>query len=132
MLTAIEGWPGCTARVYARTARRAERLCDRFPEIARPVETLDAALGGAILVVNATPVGLQGDDQPAPLDRVPEEAAVVDLVYRPGGTAWVRAATDRGHPATDGLPMLIEQGALAFERWFPVQADRGAMWEAVS
>ena len=27
--------------------------------------------------------------------------------------------------------MLIEQGALAFERWFGVTPDRGAMWRAV-
>jgi shikimate 5-dehydrogenase len=28
--------------------------------------------------------------------------------------------------------MLVDQGALAFERWFGVQPDRGAMWRAVS
>jgi shikimate 5-dehydrogenase len=28
--------------------------------------------------------------------------------------------------------MLVEQGALAFERWFGVAPDRGAMWAAVA
>jgi shikimate dehydrogenase len=56
---------------------------------------------------------------------------VLDLVYRPHETAWVRAARARGHRAADGLAMLIEQGALAFERWFGVEPDREAMWAAV-
>jgi shikimate dehydrogenase len=131
VLTAVEGWPGCTVRVHARTPQRAEALCARFSSIARPVGILDATLAGAALVVNATPIGMRDGAHPAPLDRIPADAGVVDLVYRPGGTPWSRAAIERGHPATDGLPMLIEQGALAFERWFGIAADRAAMWASL-
>jgi shikimate dehydrogenase len=56
----------------------------------------------------------------------------VDLGYRRGQTAWVRAARAAGTYAIDGLPMLVEQGALAFERWFGFAPARDAMWEAVS
>jgi shikimate dehydrogenase len=56
----------------------------------------------------------------------------VDLVYRRGGTPWVRAALACGHRASDGLPMLIEQGALAFEKWFARPAPRAQMWDAVT
>ena len=52
----------------------------------------------------------------------------MDLVYRRGETAWVRQVRARGLRAVDGLPMLIEQGALAFERWFGEPPDRRAMW----
>jgi shikimate 5-dehydrogenase len=31
----------------------------------------------------------------------------------------------------DGLLMLVEQGAAAFERWFNVAPDRRAMWDAL-
>jgi len=27
--------------------------------------------------------------------------------------------------------MLVEQGALSFERWFGIAPDRGAMWRAL-
>ena len=54
-----------------------------------------------------------------------------DLAYRVGETALVRAARAAGHRAMDGLPMLIEQAALAFEAWFGVSPDRGVMWKAV-
>ncbi len=37
-----------------------------------------------------------------------------------------------GTRATDGLPMLVEQGAAAFERWFGMPAPRDAMWRAIA
>jgi shikimate dehydrogenase len=83
-------------------------------------------------VVNATPVGLVDDAMPIDPSVLDAEVAVLDLVYRPGGTAWVRAARARGLVASDGTTMLLEQGALAFERWFGVAADRRAMREALS
>jgi shikimate dehydrogenase len=56
---------------------------------------------------------------------------VLDLVYRRGETQWVHAVRARGLRAMDGLVMLIEQGAAAFERWFGFPPDRDAMWRAV-
>ena len=132
VLAAIEGWHAASALVHGRTAARVDLLCSRFPRVARPASELEGALRRAALVVNATPIGLRSDDHPAPLELLPREAAVVDLVYRIGGTPWSRAARERGHRACDGLPILIEQGAAAFERWFGVGADRAAMWRAVA
>ena len=57
-------------------------------------------------------------------------SAVIDLVYRRGETAWVRAVRARGHRAVDGRTMLVEQGAIAFERWFGISPDRSLMREA--
>ena len=132
VLAAVERWPGCVARVHGRTAAHVEELCARYPRASQASPALDAALHGAELVVNATPIGLDSDDYPIPLELIPPNAAIMDLVYRPGGTAWTRAASARGHRASDGLPMLIEQGAHAFERWFSIPADRRAMWRAVA
>jgi len=64
---------------------------------------------------------------PLEVERLPKSAAVMDLVYRRGGTQWVRAARAQGNRAADGLPMLIEQGALSFQRWFGFEPDREAM-----
>ncbi len=132
VLAAVGQWPGALASVYNRTPARALALCARAGAHARAVVSVDDALAGARLVVNATTVGLRDDAQPVDVARLPAGANVIDLVYRPGGTAWVRAARARGHRAIDGLPMLIEQGALAFERWFGVPPDRDAMWRAVA
>jgi len=87
---------------------------------------------GFDLVVNATPLGLAAAD-PAPLDLggLRRAGAVLDLAYRPGGTDWVADAARRGIPATDGIEMLIQQGAAAFERWWSQPAPVGAMRNAL-
>jgi shikimate 5-dehydrogenase len=43
----------------------------------------------------------------------------------------VHAVRARGLRALDGLVMLNEQGAAAFEQWFGFPPDRDAMWQAV-
>lgn len=131
-LAAVEAWRGAEARVYSRTRRRSETLCGRFAGIASAADAADEAVRGADLVVNATPVGLLDDAMPIDPSALDIGTAVLDLVYRPGGTAWVRAARARGLMASDGTTMLLEQGALAFERWFGLAADRRAMREALS
>lgn len=131
VLHAMEGWPKARVRVYSRTRHRAEELVQRFRVPAEVVSAADAAAAGASIVVNATPVGLRDDSMPVAVDALPKECVVLDLAYRIGETALVRAARARGHRAMDGLTMLVEQGALSFERWFGVAPDRGAMWNAV-
>ena len=82
------------------------------------------------LIVNTTPVGMspQENSSPWPSDLpFPSEAVVYDLVYNPPETALVRAARSAGLAATSGLGMLVEQAALAFERWTGMPASRLAM-----
>jgi shikimate dehydrogenase len=131
VLAAIEAWESCWVHVYNRTPERARLLCERFGSIAEPVDDI-GAIAGAQLVVNATSVGLRDDSFPMDPSMIAPECAVIDLVYRRGETAWVRSARAGGRRATDGIVMLVEQGALAFERWFGVAPDRTAMWEAIS
>src|SRR6185503_7194290 len=117
VLTAVETWTGCTALVQNRTTERAEALCARFSNVAQPSDAATLARR-ADIVVNATSVGLRDDALPIDPEQLRPGAAVLDLVYRPGETAFVRAARGRSLRAADGLLMLVEQGALAFERWF--------------
>jgi shikimate dehydrogenase len=134
VLAAVESWPGCTAHVYNRTPERARLLCERFRSVAQPVDDI-GVIEGAQLVVNATSIGLSTDDFPIDLARLGHEVFVADLVYRRGETRFVRELRARGVRAMDGLPMLVEQGALAFGRWFgaalPPDRLRAVMWEAV-
>jgi shikimate dehydrogenase len=131
VMAAAERWGSAHLRVYTRTMDRAYALASRFGALVEVVSDVDMALDGATLVVNATPVGLRDDELPVAVERIPRGAAVFDLVYRTGETAWVRAARTAGHRAADGEGMLVEQGALSFERWFGVEPDRNAMWSAL-
>ena len=99
VLTAVEQWPGASVSLYNRSRERAERLAADFPVVREVVASAADATASANLVVNASPVGLYDDAQPVALEALPPGAALLDLVYRPGATAWVRAARARGHRA---------------------------------
>lgn len=128
---AVEGWADSEVLIHARTTDRAEQLAARFAPVARVVESELHALDGTDLLVNATPLGLDGALMPVAPGMIPDATAVLDLTYRKGRTPWIKACRSRGLRADDGLPMLLEQGALAFARWFGVEPDRDAMWRAV-
>ena len=126
---------GCrNVTVVARSVARAQALADRLAMAVRivPVESLARVAGGAGLVINATPVGLYDDAFPVPVSLLPADCAAFDLVYRLGGTPWIAACRAAGRRAEDGLRMLVEQGAMAFEAWFDVPAPRAAMWHALN
>jgi shikimate dehydrogenase len=130
VLAAAERWETATVLVCARTMERAERLVARFARIARAEWSVHAAVAGAHLVVNATPLGATTDELPVDPALLAPTAAAFDLAYRRGETPWVHACRARGLRAADGLPMLLEQGALSFERWFARAPDRAAMRQA--
>ena len=131
VLTALEQDGFVDIRLHSRTRARALALCERFA-VARPEDDVLASVRGASLVINATPSGLDDSSMPVDPEILEPSAVVLDLVVGLNETPLVRAARARGHHAADGLTMLIEQGALAFELWFGVAPDRDVMRQAVA
>ncbi|HKF36890.1 MAG TPA: hypothetical protein VKB35_08315, partial [Ktedonobacteraceae bacterium] len=90
-------------------------------------------LSRADLLVNATPVGLSMDDESllVDIDLLQTGAFVMDLVFNPPQTALLRAAHAHGCQVSNGLTMLLYQGALAFELWTgraaPLEPMRAAL-----
>lgn len=131
VLTAVERWRAVSVLLHSRSVQKSQALAARFGSCAKWID--DAfAVRGCDLVVNATPQGLGTNELPIDPAALNPQAAVFDLVYASGETAWVRACRARGHSAVDGLPMLVEQGALSFEHWFGRLPDRDVMWRAIS
>jgi len=86
------------------------------------------------LLVNATPLGTEGWEDPGPslpAEWIPSGATCYDLVYRPRETAFLREARQRGAATVEGLEMLLAQARRAFEAWtgtpFPA-AELAAEW----
>lgn len=138
---------GGAARAVAAAARERgvalyvrSRLSDRARDFAAWARSLGVAearehSGETVqAAVNATPLGLrEGDAHPIEPDKLHGCRAVLDLVYAPGGTRWVRACRERGIAATDGREMLVAQGVHSFERFFPgTKAPREVMAAAVA
>lgn len=129
---ATERWTRASVMVWGRTPEHSRSLATRFPHVA-VAPSPEAGLRRAHIVVNATPVGMGGSDAtPVEIAAVPDGAVVLDLVYRRSATPFVRGALARGLRAADGLVMLLEQGALAFERWFGIVPDRELMRRALA
>lgn len=121
--------------VWNRSPARLQELRDQAGRIGRSLDAWDRREPFDI-VINATSVGLHANDAP-PVAAVETGARyALDLVYRVGGTPWSVAATAAGLVAADGLEMLLQQGARAFERWFrrsaPIDVMRAAIAEATS
>lgn len=121
--------------VFNRTTDRARELASALdaPGQLGVAEDLDTVRGERFdLVVNSTSLGLNpGDPLPLDFDRIGEAGRVLDLVYAPGETEWVREARRRGIPAADGREMLVAQGAAAFERWWGIPAPVDVMQRAL-
>lgn len=73
------------------------------------------------LVVNATSVGMKGEDAPLlPEGCLESRHYVYDMVYRASGpTELIQVATAAGARHADGMCLLLHQGAISFEHWFP-------------
>jgi len=86
----------------------------------------------ADVVVNATPLGMNGESPPFPTDTLHAGQLVVDTVYHPPETPLAAAARARGARAANGLGMLVHQAALAFEHWTGRPAPLAVMRRAAA
>src|SRR5690606_23564317 len=102
-LVAMDDWVGCTISLFSRRRDRAQQLVERLASSARPTDSVQSAVSGAGIVINATPLGIAaGDELPVPISELPAGALVIDLNYAPGETRWVREARENGFTAADG------------------------------
>lgn len=72
------------------------------------------------LIVNTSSVGLKhGDPSVLTAACLKPEHLVYDTIYQPPVTPLLAMASQHGCRTANGLSMLIHQGALAFQHWFP-------------
>jgi shikimate dehydrogenase len=83
------------------------------------------------LIVNATPLGMEGEAPPFDTAKLHTGQFVYDTVY-PAETPLLREARARGLRAAGGLGMLVHQGALSFSLWTGVEPPLDVMRAAAS
>ncbi|MBS7696945.1 MULTISPECIES: shikimate dehydrogenase [unclassified Chelatococcus] len=110
-----------------RSLGRAEALAERFKGSSNgrvevtPWQDLDKLLPHTKLLVNATSLGMFGQDRLAiDLSGLSVNAVVNDIVYVPLETELLAQARARGILGVDGLGMLLHQAVPGFERWFGI------------
>jgi len=121
--------------IAARRIEQAQELTSQFEEdIATELNIQTFEHSNVQLIVNTTPVGMTPniDQSPLPEDlSLPQHVVIYDLVYNPRQTKLVRDARAHGLQATTGLGMLIEQAALAFEKWTGHNPPREILYKSV-
>ena len=132
---------GVRMRVYNRTVKKAQALAEDFETLGDITvleeRELEPSVQAGDLLVNTTSVGMarggvDPETSPLPANVLPSEGFVCDLVYRPTKTKLLRDAEAAGLPVQNGLPMLVYQGAEAFERWTGREAPVEVMFQALS
>lgn len=76
---------------------------------------IESELAKTKVLINATSIGLIGDETPIPGAIIPGGLLVLDLIYR--RTRFLRDAEAAGSSGMDGETMLLHQGAAAFSLW---------------
>jgi shikimate dehydrogenase len=112
------------ARDPARAGTLRLMLDGLLPEV-RVVSFEEADAVDADLVVNATPLGANGETLPHPPLR--PGMLVVDLLYRPTVTPLQAAARAAAASAFGGLGLLLHQAALSFELWTGLEPPLSVM-----
>ena len=83
------------------------------------------------VIVNATSLGLKGEEISLPWEKLSPSVWIVDVVYRRGLTPLVREAKKRGIQSFDGKEMLLQQGAESFFLFTGEKAPLKVMEEAL-
>ncbi|MDX8153537.1 shikimate dehydrogenase [Patulibacter brassicae] len=118
---------GCASvRVWNRTPERARALAEDLA-----IDAVEVVSPGDVLV-QSTAVGLHDPGEtfralPLVASDLADHGMVVDMVYRPEGTALLEAAARAGARTVDGLAILVAQGARSLERWTGRPAPRATM-----
>jgi shikimate dehydrogenase len=100
------------------------KLNREFPECsavyAGSIEKLD--IKNSDLLINATPIGMKESDS-CLIDenQIHKGLLVYDLIYNPGETKLLALAKEKGAQTSNGLGMLLYQGALSFQIWTGVK-----------
>jgi len=124
--------------VVNRTAARAVDVAALAGRVGRVGETgagVVALVAAAELVVNATPVGMEGSGAAGDGWLIAPSVlhagqVVADLVYAPRPTPWLAAAAQAGATTVDGLGMLVHQASAQLELWTGLPAPVDVMWQA--
>ena len=117
-----------------RTFETAEMLSQHCRTLTSSTPlTLEAAenqLSDYTMVINTTPIGMSPKWEgklPINLDRLKGGTYCIDLIYNPLKTLMLAEAEKKGALTMNGLPMLVHQGALAFEHWFKTKPETKTM-----
>ncbi len=122
-------------RTLSRASTLVKDFQGKFPDVKLKsedlkIDNLKRCLQETHLLINATTMGMEGKEiVELPLESLPKDGIVSDIVYKPLDTPMIKQAESLGIKTHKGLGMLLEQGALAFKIWTGAEAPVEVMKE---
>ncbi|MEW5822051.1 MAG: shikimate dehydrogenase [Cyanobacteriota bacterium] len=131
------------SRTFKNTAATVETLNiinhNNISIIANTIDNID--IDNVDLLINCSPVGMYPDTNKCPvekklIDQLNPDCIVYDLIYRPQETLLIKYARSNNLKTISGDEMLVQQGAMAFEKWTnkkaPINIMREKLLEALN
>ncbi len=112
--------------IYNRSLKKAKNIKTLF-EINDRIEIIkdlnDLKEEDTNFIINCTPIGMAIDEKLKNLLPVPEhwdlkDKFIMDMVYKPVTTPFIKKALAQGAKVVNGLDMLVSQAAFSFKIWF--------------
>ena len=100
-----------------RTLQKAEKLQD---EIVFPSSLEDSVMviKNDSVIINTTSVGMQSSQSPLDLGLLHENQILIDVIYTPLETAFLKFGKKIGAKTLNGLDMFIYQALASLDLWF--------------
>ena len=123
VLGSLIGAKPAEVQVANRSVDKAESLITAHQALADEMgvklsaASLQACGSGFDVLINGTSASLAGAAVPVGPQVLAPGALVVDMMYGPAAAPFLNWARSHGAEARDGLGMLVEQAAEAFEIW---------------
>lgn len=121
--------------VANRTPANAAALVERHRSEAVATDlratTLHACGDRFEVVINASASSLQGGGMPVAPEVLAPGALAIDMMYGPAAAPFLAWAVAHGACGRDGLGMLVEQAAAAFELWRGVRPETAPVLAAL-
>jgi len=106
---------GAEVFITNRTPQKGQALARQAK--AKYMKRADVAKQQFDVIINATPVGMNGGKQSPLEEKELNTRFVFDLVYNPAETKLVKMARAKNLQVIPGLEMFVQQGARQFEIW---------------
>lgn len=110
-----------------------EKLGERVDVIDFSNEKIKDKLKEVDILINTTPVGMfpYVNKSIIPVEIIPRDLVVMDIVYNPVETKLLREAKNKGCKTVDGVGMFVHQGAESLKIWLGIKAPVELMRKTV-
>lgn len=114
---------GANITITNRTHHKAEKIAEEFMCDIYNGELSKLDLANFDVIINATSLGLNGEELPLNYKTLQKQTKCIDIIYNPKVTPFLDISHKKGCKIENGAMMLVHQGAKSFHNWNGILPD---------